>query len=180
METLVGILVGIASVIVLLLIIGLFVKKNYNFSREITIHTGVRQVYDYTKLLKNQLKFNKWAMKDPDSVTGFEGTDGTAGFIMHWDSQDKQAGAGSQEITRLKDNSLVEFEMRFIRPFKSVAKSAITLTPLADNQTLVTWSFESEMKYPMNVMLLLLNMEKMLGNDLEISLKNLKGIVEKQ
>ncbi len=180
METFVGMLVGIASVIGLLLIIGLFVKKSYSFSREITIHTGVRQVYDYAKNLKNQLNFNKWAMQDPNSAKNFEGVDGTVGFIMHWDSADKKVGAGSQEIVRLVENAVFEYKMEFIRPFKSVAKAVITLTPLADNQTLVSWSFESEMKYPMNVMLLLMNMEKMLGKDLEISLKNLKNIVEKQ
>jgi hypothetical protein len=34
------------------------------------------------------------------------------------------------------------------------------------------------MKYPMNLMLLFMNMEKMVGNDLGNGLKNLKTILE--
>ena len=35
------------------------------------------------------------------------------------------------------------------------------------------------MKYPMNIMLLFINFEKLLGKDLEITLRNLKDIQEK-
>jgi hypothetical protein len=35
------------------------------------------------------------------------------------------------------------------------------------------------MKYPMNIMLLFINFEKILGKDLEITLRNLKDIQEK-
>ncbi len=54
----------------------------------------------------------------------------------------------------------------------------MTTSAITDNQTLVKWGFSSQMKYPMNVMLLLMNMEKMLGKDMEISLENLKKQLE--
>jgi hypothetical protein len=44
---------------------------------------------------------------------------------------------------------------------------------------MVAWGFESKMKYPMNLMLLFMSMEKMVGNDLGTSLMNLKNILEK-
>jgi hypothetical protein len=50
---------------------------------------------------------------------------------------------------------------------------------LADNQTRVIWSFSSSMKYPMNLMLVFMNMEKMLGDDLKTGLNNLKTILDK-
>jgi hypothetical protein len=50
---------------------------------------------------------------------------------------------------------------------------------ISDNQTRVKWSFSSRMKYPMNIMLLTMNMEKMLGGDLLTGLKNLKSVLEK-
>jgi len=36
-----------------------------------------------------------------------------------------------------------------------------------ENKTLVKWGFQSAMKYPLNLVLLFMNLEKMLGNDLE-------------
>jgi hypothetical protein len=50
---------------------------------------------------------------------------------------------------------------------------------ISDNQMKVKWSFNNGMKYPMNIMLLAMNMEKMLGDDLQTGLKNLKSILEK-
>jgi hypothetical protein len=35
------------------------------------------------------------------------------------------------------------------------------------------------MPYPMNLMLLCMNMDKMIGKDLETGLTNLKGVLEK-
>lgn len=42
----------------------------------------------------------------------------------------------------------------------------------------VSWNLKSSMKYPSNIMLLFLNMEKLIGNDLEIGLSNLKKLME--
>jgi hypothetical protein len=36
------------------------------------------------------------------------------------------------------------------------------------------------MKYPMNIMLLFMNMDEMLGKDLETGLVNLKAVMEKK
>lgn len=60
-----------------------------------------------------------------------------------------------------------------------IIRMQVTTTAITDNQTLVRWQFIGNMKYPMNVMLLFMNMEKMIGNDLEKGLQNLKIILEK-
>jgi len=48
------------------------------------------------------------------------------------------------------------------------------------NQTKVKWGFNGKMPYPMNLMLLVMNMDKMLGDQLQTGLNNLKTILEKQ
>jgi hypothetical protein len=50
---------------------------------------------------------------------------------------------------------------------------------VSDNQTKVKWGFSGEMKYPMNLMLLFMNMEEMVGKDLATGLQNLKTKLEK-
>ena len=42
------------------------------------------------------------------------------------------------------------------------------------NQTKVKWGFNGKMAYPMNFMLLFVDMDKMLGKDLQAGLDNLK------
>jgi hypothetical protein len=43
----------------------------------------------------------------------------------------------------------------------------------------VLWGFKGKMPYPMNLMLLCMNMDKMLGKDLGTGLQNLKSTLEK-
>ena len=64
-----------------------------------------------------------------------------------------------------------------------VLAAALFVIPVAqrvgDDTTTVKWSFDSRMSYPMNMMLLFINMDKMLGKDMEESLGNLKRVLEK-
>jgi hypothetical protein len=49
---------------------------------------------------------------------------------------------------------------------------------LSSNQTKVIWGFNGAMPYPMNLMLPIMDMDEMLGKDLETGLKNLKFNLE--
>ena len=173
--TILGVIVGI---IALLLILALFTKKGYSIHREIVINKQSQQVFDYIKYIKNQDYYNKWVMMDPDMKKIFKGTDGTVGFIYGWNGN-KQAGEGEQEIKNIKNGERLDTEIRFVRPFAAVGYADMVLTPAQGNQTHIRWGISSNMKYPMNVMMLFMNMDKMLGKDLEISLNTLKGILEK-
>jgi len=178
MHVLPSILAVIASIIVLLLIIALFTKKKYSLERSIVIDRPKQEVFDYLKHLKNQDAYSKWVMTDPNMKKTFKGTDGTVGFVYAWDGNQK-AGAGNQEIMKIVEGESLDIEVRFIRPFKGLANTPFTTTFVHNNQTKVTWGMVSEMKYPMNIMLLFINMENMLGKDIGASLINLKTILEK-
>lgn len=172
-----GIIFGI---IALVLIIALFAKKDYSIRREINIEKPISEVYDYLRHLVNQEKFSKWVMTDPTMKTTLTGADGNVGFIYAWDSLNKNAGKGEQEIKSLETNKLIDVEVRFEKPFKGLAKTPFMLESNSENRTKVIWGMDSKMNYPMNFMLLILNMEKLLGKDLEVSLENLKVILEEK
>jgi uncharacterized protein YndB with AHSA1/START domain len=174
------ILAVVASLIILLLVIALFVKKEYSIEREIVIYHPKAKVFEYIRSLRNQDNFSKWATMDPNMKKEYTGTDGTVGFVSSWESENKNVGKGSQQISKIAEGERIDFNIHFIKPFEGLAKAYLTTESKGENQTLVKWGFESAMKYPMNLMLLFMNMEKMLGNDLEIGLSNLKtkmGIV---
>lgn len=176
MNTLFTILLLLAGIIALLLIIGLFTRKNYFIQREITINASKEKVFNYLKHLKNQDNFNKWVMVEPDMKKEFKGTDGTVGFIYAWNG--KKAGEGEQEIKGIEEGKNIDMEIRFVRPFTSIAITSFGIEAVSASQTKVTWSNASKMAYPMNVMVTML--EKMLAKDMDTSLNNLKNILEKQ
>jgi len=167
-----GVLVGI---IVLLLVIALFVRKDYTVQREIAVNKPRMQVFDYLKYQKNQDHYNKWAMKDPDMQKSYKGTDGTVGFSYAWDSH--EMGKGEQTIKKIIDGERIDSEIQFIKPYKSIAQNHLLTDSVAPGQTKVTWIIEGSSKWPMNIMNLFI--DKMLGKDMAQSLELLKGNLEK-
>ncbi len=178
MKILKRILLFIVSLIVIALVAALFVSKDLNVNKEVVINKPKQQVFDYIKQLKNQNKYSVWAKMDPNMKTSFTGTDGTVGFVSAWEGN-KDVGKGSQTITNIVDGDKLETDLKFIEPWESTAKAKMTTISVNDSVTKVSWGFESKMAYPMNLMKLFMNMEKMLGDDYEKGLANLKSVLEK-
>lgn len=174
------ILGSVGVLVTLVLIIALFVKKEYAVESEIVINKPKQEVFDYVKYLKNQDNFSKWIKMDPNVKKEYKGTDATVGFIAAWDSQDKNVGKGEQEITNIIEGNRIDYEIRFKKPFESTAPSYIITDSLSENQTKVKWGFKGKMPYPLNTMLLVMDMQKAIGNDLTIGLTNLKTLLEKK
>ena len=179
MSILITIISVIIGLIVLLLIIALFLKKEYTIEREVAITQPSFSVFNYIKYIKNQDLYSVWNQLDPAMKKTYTGTDGTVGFVYAWDSNNKKAGKGEQEITFIKEGERMDAAIHFIKPFEGRSIASMTTTPAGTNQTKVKWSIEGKMNYPMNAMLLFMNMEKMIGGDLEDGLANLKKILER-
>ncbi|XZF14847.1 SRPBCC family protein [Chitinophagaceae bacterium MMS25-I14] len=176
MNIIITILLIVAGIITLLLILGLFMRRNHYVKRAIIIQASRQKVFDFLRFLKNQDAFNKHAMTDPDRVRDFKGTDGTVGYIYAW-SGDKKAGVGEKEIINIVDGKTIETEIRFTKPMKTSARMIMELESLSDNETRVYWSNAGTLSYPFNIMIPLF--ERMVPKDMDTSLATLKGILEK-
>ena len=177
MRILKRILLALLAILVLALVVALFVKKDYAIEKEITINKPRNEVYNYIKYLKNQGDFSKWAKMDPGMKKEYRGTDATVGFVSAWDGNSK-VGKGEQEIKKMDEGNRVDYEIRFKKPMESTSTAFLATAPVSGNQTKVTWGFAGHMPYPFNIMRLF-GMEKMLGDDLQTGLINLKTIEEK-
>ena len=176
MNIIITILLVVAGIIALLLIIALFMKREHYVRREIIINAPRQKVFDYVKLLKNQDEFNKHAQAGPDRNREYKGTDGTVGFIYAW-SGNKKAGEGEKEIKNIIEGEKMEAEIRFVKPMAATATIIMETESLSDDQTKVSWSNAGTLKYPVNIMIPM--MEKMLPKEMDSSLSNLKSILEK-
>lgn len=177
MNIMVNILLVVAGIIVLLLIIALFMKRDHYVDREIIINAPRQKVFDFLKLLKNQDQFNKWATTDKiNRKEEFIGTDGTVGFIYSW-SGNKNAGQGEKEIKKIVEGKRIETEIRFVKPIRVTAQIIMETESLSDNQTKVTLSNAGLLKYPLNIMIPMA--EKNFAKDMDQSLSKLKIFLEK-
>jgi hypothetical protein len=176
MNIFITILLILAGIITLVLIIALFTRKEHYVKREIIINAPRQKVFDYVKFLKNQDEFNEGAMAGADRKKEFRGTDGTVGFIYAW-SGNKDAGEGEKEIKNIIEGKKVEMEIRFTKPMKVSASIIMETESLSADQTRVSWSNAGTLKYPLNIMILM--MEKSVAKGMDSSLSTLKNILEK-
>ena len=175
MHVLLTIFLVIVGILALVLIIAVFMKKDYSIRSEMIINAPRQKVFDFLKHLKNQDKFNKWAKADPNRQWEYRGTDGTQGFIIAWKGN-KDAGEGEKEIISLIDGEKIETEIRFVKPMRMTASIDMETKSITDAQTKVALINRGTMKWPMNLFIPI--GEKRFPKDMESSLKTLKELFE--
>ncbi len=177
------ILAVVAGLIVLLVaavvVLTLVAPQDYRVEREVTINKPRAEVFAYVKMLKNQNDWGPWAKKDPAMKQEFRGTDGTVGFVSYWNSTNSDVGEGEQEIKKIAEGERVDTELRFKRPFESKSDAYMITESVGENQTKVKWGFSGSMPRPMNIMLLVMDIDKEVDKDFAEGLANLKAILEK-
>lgn len=176
------ILIGLFAVVVLLIaavaVLVFMTPTDFRVERETTINKPANDIYAYAKMLKNQNDWGPWHKKEPTMQQHFRGTDGEVGFVVHWKGTKEDVGEGEQEIKRLVPDRQIDTQLRFKQPFESTADAYMILEPAGENQTKVKWGFSGSMPRPMNMILLVMDMDKEVGKDFTEGLASLKSIME--
>lgn len=167
----------ILGLIALFLILILVAPKTYDVKRSIVLNRNVKDTFNYLKYVKNQDEWSPWKKKDPDMIQSHSGTDGTVGFVSHWEGN-KDVGVGEQEIIKIVENKRIDSQLRFFKPWKSESDAYLITKEVDASNTEVTWGFSGVNKVPMNIMMLFYDMEKMVGKDFDEGLASLKEILE--
>ena len=155
----------------------LFFDSKCHNEQSLVINAPKEKVWQNVNSMKAFNQWNPWLKLDPNMKMEYFGTSGQVRDSYSWDSKIDDAGAGKQVFTKVYPvKYLTETEITFFRPFESTAKSAVYLNQEASG-TKVTWTMDTEMNYPMNLMKLFMDsqMEKSYGEGLE----NLKRISER-
>ena len=161
------------------LIAALFLPTEYSVNKTIVIDRPLDEVYDFVKQLKNQNQYSKWNLMDPKMEHYYEGEDGTVGFVSGWKSDNPEVGHGEQEIIAIQDRKRIDYEMRFIEPFEGKDKAYMTFAEVGTYQTEIVWGFDGKIAYPMNLMIPMMGIEEMIGNNFQTGLNNLKRLLDK-
>jgi hypothetical protein len=107
----------------------------------------------------------------------FSGAPAGKGAIYEWDGNSK-VGQGRMKIIDVAPPDKVAIKLDVIRPFEGHNTAEFTLVPRGD-ATSVTWSMYGPARYITKVMSTVFDLDKMIGNDFEVGLANLKATAEK-
>jgi hypothetical protein len=169
--------VGLVVLVILVLFVALFVPRIFNYEKSITINAPIYSVWVNVNSLSALDKWSPWNEHDPVMKKEMKGIDGTVGAVQSWESN--VVGSGSQTIAVIEKPTYFETNLNFYTPRKSHGKAYIKLVS-EGTRTKATWGMTSNMPYPMNIMILFMNMEKTMGKDWDHGLSKLKELSEKQ
>ena len=77
------------------------------------------------------------------------------------------------EIKELKSNESIKLAHHYQKPIKGFSESEILLESNSQSKVLVKWTYTGHSKYPLNLLTSLLNMDRIVGKDLENCLSRL-------
>lgn len=172
----VKILIGLAIVIAVFAAFVASRPDDVRVSRSIVINSPASAIY---LLVNDQRKHGQWApwdKLDPNIQKTFEGQQVGIGSITRW-SGNNQVGKGSSTIIENRPDELVKFHLDFEAPMKATNTAEFTFEPQGD-ATLVTWVMYGKANFMAKAVNIIMDCDKMVGEQFEIGLKSLKEIVE--
>jgi len=127
--------------------------------------------------------FKRWAAwspyekKDPGMKRSYGGAAEGKGATYAWDG-DSNVGQGRMEITDAQSPGRVAIKLDFTRPFEAHNNVVFTLLAKGD-ATEVTWDMQGPANYLSKLIGVFVNMDRMIGQDFEVGLANLRSVAEK-
>jgi effector-binding domain-containing protein len=175
MRALKTILIIVFALAVILLILGYTGPETSVAKRSVHIEAHPETVYPWVASLRNQHEWGVWKDMDEGQKNEWTGADASVGSMQTW--QGEKVGRGSQRIIAMADNRSVSTELKFLEPFESTIDVDLALTP-ENNGTRVDWIMKQENTGLKKLMAVFMNIDKMVGPDLEKGLLNLKEKAE--
>ena len=93
-----------------------------------------------------------------------------------WAGNDK-VGEGRMTLTESHPSDLVKIKVEFVKPFEGTNTTEFKFKPQGA-QTAVTWSMAGRNNFVAKALCLFMNMDRMIGRDMENGLAQLKSVAE--
>ncbi len=138
-------------------------------SKHTIIDASLEKVHSLTSDFHQRVRWSPWLITDPKATVEVN-ADGSS---YTWEGP--RVGAGEMHMTSKSDTHM-ESDLVFLKPWKSKAKTSMSLEKIKDNKTKVTWSMVTKMPF---FLFFMKNMMKgLIGMDFERGLTMLKDLSE--
>jgi hypothetical protein len=173
-----AIAIAIVLLVASILIYSATKPDNFRVERSISIAAAPSKIFPLINDLPKHQLWSPYEKMDPAMKRTYSGTANGIGSIYEWEGNGN-AGKGRMEIIDSIPSSLVKIQLNFIKPFEAQNTAEFTLVPNGKSTT-VTWAMYGPMPYVSKLMTTFFSMDKMIGDQFEEGLKNLKYPAEKQ
>ena len=144
--------------------------------RSTTINAPADKIAPLISDLHRWKEWSAYETKDPGMTRTYSGANAGVGAVYTWEG-DSNVGSGRMEIVAASA-ARVRIKLDFTAPLEGHNVAEFALEP-SGNSTNVRWVMEGPSPYIGKVLGLFIDMDKMVGQDFETGLANLKAIAEK-
>jgi carbon monoxide dehydrogenase subunit G len=172
------IVIALIVIIAAFLVIVAIEPSEFRVERTTTIAAPADAVFAQVNDLHKWDAWSPWAKLDPNAKIVFEGPEAGQGAAMSWAGNDK-VGEGKMTVVESKPNDAVRLKVDFVKLFEGTSNSDFTFKPEGDG-TAVTWTMSAHHNFIEKAFCLVMNGKKMIGDDLEKGLAQMKALAEQK
>ena len=172
-KILIVLVIGIAG-------LGLFAATrpdSFRVERSITIQASPQAIFPHLSSPRNQQAWSPWEKIDPNLDRRFSGAERGVGAIYEWQGN-SEVGKGRMEILDRSGPSRVVIKLDFLEPFEA-HNIAEFILQTEGSATDLTWAMHGPAPILARVMHVFYDMDRMVGDQFETGLKNLKTLAER-
>ena len=140
-----------------------------HISKSTVINAPVDKVYNTLNNFNYWTSWSPWLIQDPEAKVE------VAGDAKSYSWEGNTIGSGNMKVTAEKPNEAIDYDLNFLKPWKSSAKVRFEMKP-KDDGTEVTWLMDSSL--PVFMFWMKKMMVAYVGMDYERGLAMLKEYVE--
>ena len=141
----------------------------FTVSRSLIVGASLDKCFSTVRDFKSWPKWSPWLIAEPDCAVSF----GEDERSYSWDG--KIVGAGKMEIESESPNRSINYQLEFLRPWKSTSKVRFTFAEKGED-TEITWRMDGRLPFFMFWMKTM--MSALIGMDYERGLSMLKDLLE--
>ncbi len=170
------------AIVIVVLIVALLAyaatqPDTFRVQRAASIKAPPEKVFALLNDFQRWEAWSPWEKKDPAMKRTFSAVSSGTGAQYAWEGN-REVGQGRMEIAESVPPSRLAIKLDFLKPFEAHNRVEFTLEPKGE-ATNVTWAMQGDTPYLAKIVHVFLNMDKLVGNDFEAGLANLKTIAEK-
>ncbi len=170
------ILIALALLILGFVVVVALQPSDFRVERSTTVAAPQAEVFAQVNDLHKWDAWSPWAKLDPDAKITFEGPESGQGAAMSWSGNDK-VGEGKMTVVESQPDAAVKLKVDFVKPFEGSSNSDFAFKPEGDG-TAVTWAMSDHHNFLEKAFCLVMNGKKMIGDDMDKGLAQLKSVAE--
>jgi len=150
--------------------------NSFRVQRTASLDAPREKIFPLLSDFHNWISWSPWEKLDPDLKRTYSGAANGKGAVYEWEG-DRKAGQGRMEILQSSRPGKLVIQLDFLKPFEAHNTVEFNLDGKGGT-TNVSWAMYGPQPFVGKLMTVFFSMDRVVGNDFETGLANLKALVE--